>query len=56
MLNVLVHHVTSRLEKVNLGDWLVTRPGRFTFREGASGSHLVGGILGPIADLDISGR
>jgi len=56
MLNLLVHHVTSRFEKVNLGDGLVTRPGRFTSREGASGCHLIGGILGPIADLDVSGR
>jgi len=56
MLNLLVHHVTSRREKVNLGDWLVSRPDRFTSREGASGSHLIGGILDPIADLDVSGR
>jgi len=56
MLNLLVHHVTSRLEKVNLGDWLVSRPGSFTSREGISGTHLIGGMLGPIADLDVSGR
>jgi hypothetical protein len=34
------------------GEWSVSRPGRFTPRERASGTHWIGGWVGPRAVLD----
>jgi hypothetical protein len=41
--------VTSKLDG---GEWLASRPDRFTPREGAPGTHWVGGWMGPRAGLD----
>jgi hypothetical protein len=34
------------------GDWSASRPGRFTPRERAAGTHKIGGWVGPRAVLD----
>jgi hypothetical protein len=34
------------------GEWSASRPGRFTLRERASGTHWLGGWVGPRAVLD----
>jgi hypothetical protein len=34
------------------GEWSASRPSRFTPREGASGTHCIGGWLGPRASRD----
>jgi hypothetical protein len=34
------------------GEWSVSRPGRFTPRERAPGTHCIGGWMGPRAGLD----
>jgi len=34
------------------GEWLASRPGRFTPREIALGTHWIGGWVGPKAGLD----
>jgi hypothetical protein len=33
-------------------EWSASRPGRFTPRERAPGTHWLGGWVGPVADLD----
>jgi hypothetical protein len=37
---------------VEVGKWSASRPGRFTPRERAPGTHWIGGWVGPIAVLD----
>jgi hypothetical protein len=34
------------------GEWSASHPGRFAPREGAPGSHWIGGLVGPKAGLD----
>jgi hypothetical protein len=41
--------LTSALDE---GEWLVSRPGRFTPGETAPGTHWIGGWVGPRAGLD----
>jgi hypothetical protein len=41
--------LTSALDE---GEWSASRPGRFTPRERALGTHWIGGWLGPRAVLD----
>jgi hypothetical protein len=41
---------TSALDR---GEWLTTRPGRFTFLERAHCTHWIGGWVGPRAGLDV---
>jgi hypothetical protein len=43
------HSLTSALDG---GEWSASRPGRFTPRERAPGSHWLGGWVGPRAVLD----
>jgi hypothetical protein len=43
------HALTSALDE---GDWSASRPGRFTPRERAPGTHWIGGWVGPRAVLD----
>jgi hypothetical protein len=43
------HSLTSAL---NGGEWSASRPGRFTPRERAPGTHWIGGWVGPRAVLD----
>jgi hypothetical protein len=43
------HSLTSALDG---GKWSASRPGRFTTRKGASGTHWIGGWVGPRAVLD----
>jgi hypothetical protein len=43
------HSLTSALHG---GEWSASRPGRFTPRERASGTHWIGGWVGPRAVLD----
>jgi hypothetical protein len=43
------HSLTSALDG---GEWSASRPGRFTPRERASGTHWIGGWVGPRAVLD----
>jgi hypothetical protein len=43
------HSLTSALDG---GEWLASRPGRFTPREGTPGTHWIGGWVGPRAVLD----
>jgi hypothetical protein len=43
------HSLTSALDG---GDWSASRPGRFTPRERASGTHWIRGWVGPRAVLD----
>jgi hypothetical protein len=39
------------------GEWLASRPGRFTHGERAPGTHLIGGRVGPREGLDdVEGR
>jgi hypothetical protein len=44
-----MHSLTSALDG---GDWSASRPGRFSFRERASGTHCIGGSVGLRAGLD----
>jgi hypothetical protein len=44
------HSLTSALDG---GEWSASRPGRLTARETAPGTHLIGGWVGPRADLDM---
>jgi hypothetical protein len=44
-----IHSLTSALDG---GGWLASRPGRFTLRERAPGTHWIGGWVGPRAVLD----
>jgi hypothetical protein len=44
-----VHSLTSALDE---GGWSVSRPGRFALREGAPGTHWIGGWVGLRAGLD----
>jgi hypothetical protein len=37
---------------LNGGEWSASRPGRFTPRERAPGTHWIGGWVGPKAGLD----
>jgi len=41
--------LTSALDK---GEWSASRPGRFTSRERAPGTHWIGGWVDPRAGLD----
>jgi hypothetical protein len=43
------HSLTSALDE---GEWSASRPGRFTPRERAPGTHWIGGWVGPGAVLD----
>jgi hypothetical protein len=43
------HSLTSALGG---GEWSASRPGRFTSRERAPGTHWIGGWVGPRAVLD----
>jgi hypothetical protein len=43
------HSLTSALDG---GEWSASRPGRFTPKERASGTHWIGGWMGPRAVLD----
>jgi hypothetical protein len=43
------HSLTSALDG---GEWLASRPRRFTPRERAPGTHWIGGWVGPRAVLD----
>jgi hypothetical protein len=43
------HSLTSALDG---GEWSASRPSRFTPRERASGTHWIGGCVGPRAVLD----
>jgi hypothetical protein len=43
------HSLTSALDG---GEWSASRPGRFTPRETAPGTHRIGGWVGPRAVLD----
>jgi hypothetical protein len=43
------HSLTSALDG---GEWSASRPGRFTPRERASGTHWIGGWVGPRTGLD----
>jgi hypothetical protein len=43
------HYLTSALDA---GEWSASRTGRFTPRERASGTHWIGGWVGPRAVLD----
>jgi len=43
------HSLTSTLDG---GEWSASRPGRFTLREGAPGTHWIGGWMGSRAGLD----
>jgi hypothetical protein len=43
------HSLTSAL---NGGEWSASRPGRFTSKERAPGTHWIGGWVGPRAVLD----
>jgi hypothetical protein len=43
------HSLTSALDG---GEWSASCPGRFTPREGAPGTHWIGGWVGPRAVLD----
>jgi hypothetical protein len=38
------------------GEWSASRPGRFTPRERAPGTHWIGGSLNPRAGLDAAGK
>jgi hypothetical protein len=42
--------LTSALDR---GEWSASRPCRFTPREGAPGTHWIGGWVGPRAVLDV---
>jgi hypothetical protein len=44
-----MHSLTSAL---NGGEWSASRPGHFTSRERAPGTHWLGGWVGPRAVLD----
>jgi hypothetical protein len=44
-----MHSLTSALDG---GEWSTSRPGRFTPRERAPGTHWIGGWVGPRAVLD----
>jgi hypothetical protein len=44
-----IHSLTSALDG---GEWSATRPGRFTPRERAPGTHWIGGCVDPRAILD----
>jgi hypothetical protein len=44
-----MHSLTSALDGV---EWSASRPGRFTLRERAPGTHWIGGWVGPRAVLD----
>jgi hypothetical protein len=46
---ISTHSLTSALDG---GEWLTSSPGRFTPRERASGTHWIGGWVGPRAVLD----
>jgi hypothetical protein len=48
-VEVQLHALTSALDG---GEWLASRPGRFTPRERAPGTHWIGGWVGPRAILD----
>jgi hypothetical protein len=39
---------------LDVGEWSASRPGRFTLREKATGTHWIGGWVGPRAVLDIA--
>jgi hypothetical protein len=43
------HSLTSALDG---GEWSASRPGRYTSRERAPGTHWIGGWVGPRAGLD----
>jgi hypothetical protein len=45
-----MHSLTLALDG---GEWSASRSGRFTPREGASGTHWIGGWVGPRAILDV---
>jgi len=44
------HSLTSALDG---GEWSVSRPGHFTLRERAPGTHWIRGRVGPTAVLDM---
>jgi hypothetical protein len=41
---------------LHAGEWSASRPGRFTSRERAPGTHCIGGWVGPRAVLDAVGK
>jgi hypothetical protein len=45
--------LTSALDN---GEWSASRPGRFTRKEIASGTHWIGGWAGPRSGLDTTGN
>jgi hypothetical protein len=48
-VDVQIHILTSAL---SVGEWLASRPGRLTPGERASGTHWMGGWVGPRTGLD----
>jgi hypothetical protein len=42
----------SLISAIDGGEWSASRPGRFTHRERAPGTHWIGGWVGPRATLD----
>jgi hypothetical protein len=46
---IILSLLTSALDG---GDWLLSRPGNFTPRERAIGTHRIGGWVGPRVGLD----
>jgi hypothetical protein len=48
-----MHSLTSALDG---GDWLASRPGRFTPRERPPTTHWIGGWVGPRASLDMGSK
>jgi hypothetical protein len=47
------HSLTSALDG---GEWSASRPGRFTPRERAAGTHWIGGWVGPRTGLDAGAK
>jgi hypothetical protein len=48
-VEVQIHVLTSALVG---GEWLASRPGRFTPEERSPDTHWIGGLMGPRAGLD----
>jgi hypothetical protein len=53
-----VEHSSSQslTSALDAGEWSDSRPGRFTSRERAPGTHWLGGLVGPRAGLDSNKR
>jgi hypothetical protein len=43
----------SLISALDGGEWLASRPGGYTPREGAPGTHWIGGWMGPRDVLDV---